>query len=455
MKIIRIAKMLVLSWIAYVVTGVIIPPLFQKSSNDVYVQEKESCVTEPERILSIDTNSDALLWRLRLIEAANERIVLATFDFRDDNSGKDIMSAILNAADRGIKVQILIDGINGGLRLKKSNNFRNLVSHENVEARLYNPVNLLKPWKLNYRMHDKYIIADDFAYILGGRNTDDLFLGNYTESWNEDRDILVYETVAGRGKSYIELQEYFEHIWDLPCSKPVNWSARGEDYLSKHYQKVRIKYNEAYTKVEWEKTTIETEEIKLCTNPIEAVNKRPILWEYLAEKMKQGENILIQTPYIICNRAMYNDLTEICTINPNTELIINSAECGSNPFGCTDYLNQKRKIQKTGIRTYEYLGEQALHTKSILIGDHISIVGSCNLDMRSVYMDTEMMLVINSRELNAFLREQAGELEEKSRVVLPDGTVLDGDNSNLNWGTGKMIFYQILRILIIPLRHLL
>ena len=90
----------------------------------------------------------------------------APFDFRDDNSGQDMMAALLNAADRGVKVQILVDGINGTLYLRGSRNFRELTSHENVEVKLYNPITLIKPWKNNYRMHDKYLLADDFTQMI-------------------------------------------------------------------------------------------------------------------------------------------------------------------------------------------------------------------------------------------------------------------------------------------------
>lgn len=62
-------------------------------------------------------------------------------------------------------------------------------------------------------------------------------------------------------------------------------------------------------------------------------------------------------------------------------------------------------MRQTGSYVYEYLGAQALHTKTILAGDTLSMVGSCNLDMRSVYLDTEMMLFIESGELNESLRE--------------------------------------------------
>lgn len=207
----KIIKGILRIWFFYLIVCLVIPPLYHKRADEENREtERVLNLVGQERVLNIENNIDALLWRLRLIESAKERIVLATFDFRDDNSGQDIMAALLNAADRGVKVQILVDGINGTLYLKGSRNFRELATHENVEVKLYNPITLMKPWKNNYRMHDKYLIADDFAYILGGRNTDDLFLGNYVDSYNEDRDILVYEMVPGGGKSYVQLQEYFE-----------------------------------------------------------------------------------------------------------------------------------------------------------------------------------------------------------------------------------------------------
>ncbi len=164
---------------------------------------------------------------------------------------------------------------------------------------------------------------------------------------------------------------------------------------------------------------------------------------------------MIQTPYIICSRAMYQDLTDI-TNEAEVGLIINAVEGGANPFGCTDYLNQRNRIHSTGIHTYEYSGGQALHTKTILIENNISIVGSCNLDMRSVYLDTEMMLVIDCEELNASIRSQTEELKEYSRHIFPNGTVEDGiEYQPVEQGISKKIFYGILRVLIFPFRHLL
>lgn len=444
-------------WLLYVAGCLVIPPLFHKSTdNEITSPCPAPDTTAQERVLSIDNNMDALLWRLRLIETAQERVVLTTFDFRDDNSGQDIMAALLHAADRGVEVQILIDGINGPLRLTGSQNFQELAAHECVEVKFYNPINLLKPWKLNYRMHDKYLIADDFAYILGGRNTDDLFLGNYADSYNEDRDILVYETIPGEGSSYVQLQEYFEQVWNLPCCKLYKPYGKGTGNLEEHYQEIRTGYPDAFTEPEWVEITMETNGIELCTNPVEPKNKEPLLWDRLVSEMRQENDILIQTPYIICSRNMYQDLTDISADGSRVKIFINAVESGTNPFGCTDYLNQQSNVRRTGGYIYEYLGEQALHTKTIVAGNNICMIGSCNLDMRSVYLDTEMMLLIDCPKLNESIRKQAEGLEGESRMVSPDGVVVEGKNyQSVNQNMFKQLFYGVLRVLIIPFRHLL
>lgn len=466
----RVVWKLCLIWILYALISLVVPPFFHKTAENgsdaakmVWQQATDTGEmgrqTGTERVLNLESNQDALLWRLRLIEAARERIVLTTFDFRDDNGGRDMMAALLAAADRGVQVQILVDGIYGTMKLSGSSAFAALSGHENVTARFYNPVDLLRPWKANYRMHDKYLIADDFAYILGGRNTDDLFLGEYVERYNDDRDILVYETVPGGGSSYRSLQAYFEQIWELPCNTACKvWTSGGDgmQILRARYEWMREEYPEAFADTDWVAATMAAERIELYTNPIEAVNKEPVLWAALADEMGQGKEVLIQTPYIICSDEMYDDLAGLTKRGIRIELVINAVESGTNPFGCTDYLNQKKKISQTGADIYEYLGAQAAHTKTILVDDRISIVGSCNLDMRSVYLDTEMMLVIDCPELNERIRSRIEAMKRVSRHVSPEWTTEDGpDYLPAEESAGRKLFYAVLRVLIVPLRHLL
>ncbi|MCD8054457.1 MAG: phospholipase D-like domain-containing protein [Lachnospiraceae bacterium] len=416
-----------------------------------------------ERILCIDDNEEALLWRLRVIETAQEEIVFSTFEMRDDNSGQDVTAALYAAAERGVHVRILVDGLTGYYQLHDSSRFQALVSHENVEAKFYNPVNLARPWKISYRLHDKYLMADDTVYILGGRNTYDLFLGDYAEKANIDRDILVYETdTAAEGTSLAQVQAYFEEIWELSCCKEFVCEEISEEMqtavvsLEEHYAWLGETYPEAYEETDYAAATMETNQVTLLANPMEAENREPELWTMLQELMTGADDVVIQTPYIVCSRAMYQNLTAICESAGSVEIITNAVESGANPFGCTDYLNQKENILETGVSVCEFLGDDSTHVKTFLIDDRLSVVGSYNLDMRSTYLDTEMMLAIDCEELNEKLRAETDECREQSKQLAPDGTVQYGtEYQAVELTTKKKVFYAAFRIFIWPIRYLL
>ena len=205
-----------------------------------------------ERIACIDDNEEALVLRLRMIEAAKESLVFATFDFRADESGSAMMAAFYAAAERGVKVSLLLDGMNEFLYLERSELFKALCTHENVEVRVYNPIDAFHILKGNYRMHDKYLITDDTMYLLGGRNSNDIFLGDRKTGINADREIFVYEPEKGNGKSFQELEEYFASIWEESCVKEKKVSMKeakkeaAEAKLLEHYQEICEKYPELW-----------------------------------------------------------------------------------------------------------------------------------------------------------------------------------------------------------------
>ena len=98
-------------------------------------------------------------------------------------------------------------------------------------------MNPLLPWKTQGRMHDKYVIVDDYGYILGGRNTFDYFIGSYpTDSRSHDREVLVYNTAHGtdRGKdsSLYQVEDYFEQVWNLDVSSLFHDSEKTGDRTS-------------------------------------------------------------------------------------------------------------------------------------------------------------------------------------------------------------------------------
>ena len=399
-----------------------------------------------------------------MIEEAEKSISLSTFDFNDDEAGQDILSALLNAADRGVDIRVIVDGISGFMDVQHNPWFLALDAHKNAQVRIYNPVNFLKPWDMQARLHDKYLIIDDQMYTLGGRNTTNLFLGDYSKGKNIDKELFVYETDPGKNMqntSMSQLQTYFDSIWDSSDSKPCRGSRNGKktvektEALKKHYKELQKKYPAAYEKQNWEELTFETNKITLLSNPIESENKEPWMWYSLHRLMMSGKQATIYTPYIICGREMYDDLSQLTDNNVSVEIITNDVAKGANPWGCTDYLNEKEKIWRTGVKVYEYMAPHSCHTKAVLIDDRMSIVGSYNLDMRSTYLDTELMLAVDSTELNAIIRKEA-EHDKTFSKTMANGKYTYGENyKTKELSTGKKLFYAALRQIIKPLRRFL
>ena len=419
------------------------------------------------RVASINANTDALLYRLNMTEQAKQEIILSTFDFNADDAGKDMMAALLHAADRGVSVRIIVDGFSGFLDIQGDPWFQALTSHPNISLKIYNPVNLLKPWNMQARLHDKYLIIDQSMYLIGGRNTTNLFLGNYSSSQNIDRELFIYETVPSDSSSLVDLRIYFESVWALPDSKEYNQKkssrkslekkvAEKEALLKERYIQLQEQYPAAYEPWDYQALTMEANQVSLLTNPIETENKEPWMWYSLHQLMMQGKEITIYTPYIICGKEMYQDLTELTDRQIPVEIITNDVASGANPWGCTDYLNQKKNIFKTGVKVYEFMGEHSCHTKSVLIDDRMSIAGSYNMDMRSTYQDTELMLAIDSEELNQIIRTETETDKTYSKTAQDDGSYsYDPGYIAKETSIGKRIFYGILRIVVIPIRRFL
>lgn len=445
-------------YLVYALATAALVPFFGSRASGMESGEQLPAATAGERAGCIEDNEQALIVRLQLIEQAQEEIILSTFDFGNDESGRDMMAALKQAADRGVKVRVLVDSVYGGFTVLRSPEFRALSSCDNLEIKLYNPINLLMPWKANYRMHDKYLIVDGEMYLLGGRNTTDLFLGAPQQKQNMDRDVLVCTDYPDENHSVHQVKAYFEQVWALDCCKELNFRGKASalQMLDERYQALTERYPQMLEPICWEEMTIPVRQICFFANPVEDRNKEPQLWRELCAAMEQGDEVLIQTPYIICSNEMYEGLTDLTGDGTKIQIVTNAVKNGANPWGCTDYLNQQSNIRDTGVEVFEYIGAHSLHTKTLLIDDQVSIVGSFNMDMRSAYLDTETMLYIDSPEINAFLREGIESDMTQCNHVLPDGTEIPGSHyEDRPFGVGKMIFYTILRVLILPFRHLL
>ncbi|MDO5362130.1 MAG: phospholipase D family protein [Eubacteriales bacterium] len=435
-KIIKKVLLVLALFLTYVLIGIFIsyarhPKITEETKKNADIDRFYEPAKSPERAVVVEKNGDALLQRIRLIKNAEKEIVLSTFAFHSDNSGKIVIGALREAADRGVKVKVLTDGFESWVAMEFNPYFHALSSHKNIEVKLYNRANPLKPWTLMGRMHDKYLVADRKTYMLGGRNTYDYFLGDFPGHKNYDRDVFVHCENPTSESSVEELLRYFERVWELNiCSdfhekeklaekKSVQEAAQEADKCYKAY----FAENEAgICDRDYTKNTFETEKIALISNPIHTGAKEPTAWYEMGEVMKRAsERVKIHTPYIICNDAMYNTWKEIAEAVPDFAVMTNSVTNNGNAFGASDYEKHKKEILDTGIDIWEYEGGISYHGKSVLVDDDISMVGSFNMDMRSAYLDTELMLVIRSKEINRQLETNLEEYEKDSRQALTNG----------------------------------
>ncbi len=298
----------------YLILGAALPYLHQPKVSEEYKKEFANKVFASEnsagdRVMLIEDNGEALAERIRMLEHAKQSIVLSTFDFHSDISGKKMLAALWAAAERGVKVKILADGCNSWLRMTGNAYFYALASHENVTIKTYNPVNPLLPFHAMSRMHDKYVIVDDSLYLLGGRNVYDSFLGAQDGPKNYDRDVLVYHEGEKEGSLY-QVKAYFEAIWNDSLCKTWNDNhllrlipgvKRAGQELEKQYISLKKQEPEWFQNISYQEKTVAANRITLLSNPTCLYSKEPQVFYGLCELMKQAKKEVIwHTPYIIC-----------------------------------------------------------------------------------------------------------------------------------------------------------
>ena len=413
-----------------------------------------------ERVTLIESNVDALELRLRLIAEAEREILITTYDFKEGHAADAIACALLDAADRGVCVRILVDGLCGVTNMEGRLFFNALSTHDGIELRLYNRLNPLLPWTMSGRLHDKMFIVDESVYIVGGRNTWDRFLGDFgAKDESTDRELLVLASdPLDPERSVLALRDYFERLWE---SDPVDgFREFGADDGDARIRGERLRIREAaYTSfsseisgdfLEWLcENTLPTDRVSLITGEIGIYGKSPDVWSEMKQLMLSAtERVVVQAPYIVCSRAMYRDLAEIDSAVPLT-LVTNSILNTDNKFTPADYLYHQDEILETGAAILEYHGERSTHAKTVLIDDSLVLIGSFNLDMRSVYMNTELMVVVDSESLGALVGESLSVLYENCTEVLPSTTARDLARELPLY---KRVWYYVFGLLLQPFR---
>lgn len=457
--------------LGYIITGALLPFAFPKGVEGVPQMNLsyEDFFAEAvgvDRAALAESNTDALEFRLNLFEQAKENIIISTFDIREGNSTTDLFASLLAAADRGVKVQIIVDGLYGFMHMEGKPIFYAAGSHPNVEIRFYNPPSLIRPWSINGRLHDKYVIIDDKYLLMGGRNMFDYFIGVHSgKTVGYDREVLVYNTAAGSEASnesvISQAQAYFDGIWELKSNKTVFEKDRSSNQaemeaLAAHYRdELDIDDYAEHGEALLAELTVPIHKATFLYNPTHTGVKEPYVWYWLKVLMENAEErVLIQSPYAVLSKEMYRGLTEISEKVGDVTLMINSIAIGDNFVASSDYTQNKDKVAGTGVQLLEYFGDHSSHGKSLLIDNDISVVGSYNLDMRSTYVDTETMLVIHGEEFYELLDAEITELEASALEVTTDGYLPKEGIEVKEIPSGKKFLFAITSKLVQLVRYL-
>ena len=354
MKKLKIAGIVLILFVLYVIVGMLVPFVHMQS---VSKTNKSKIHTETfystsdknglDRAKIVSDNQEALDLRLDMIRKAKKEIIISTFDIREGNSSDDIFSELLKASRRGVKVKILVDGLYGTIHMSGKDIFAAVGSEPNVEIRFYNTPNLLKPWTINGCLHDKYIVADHKYLLMGGRNMFDYFLGTHKgKSKGIDREILIVNQGSKDQGAVGQIRRYFQKVWNLEvcktkfstCSK--NKKEKEVKRLLSHAEKVKV------PDYDYQKITVPTKKTTLVTNPTTIYGKEPVVFETLNQLMLQAKSkVIIHTPYAVFSKEMYEGIAQVKQQVPNTTMILNSIASGDNICASADYQKNRSKIR--------------------------------------------------------------------------------------------------------------
>lgn len=259
----------------------------------------------PDRACVIETPQDALNVRIALARSATATLDITYHTFKESVCADAFLGEVLQAADRGVRVRILLDGKLGALRRKT---MRALQQHPQISFRLYNPLRLFQPWKWHAVLHDKYIIADEQWLLLGGRNFDprQFGLADHKHLLKHDRDVLVWKAQAGTtGRQSVleQIRQYNDLLWNSEDAVPIRGGSKRRYDYRKFYD-AATRFEKSHTQFyaldieAYKRRTVETFQINLLHNPIHTSRKKPwVAWQLKKLLSHAKEQVIVQTPF--------------------------------------------------------------------------------------------------------------------------------------------------------------
>ncbi|MBL0671752.1 phospholipase D family protein [Aeromonas hydrophila] len=398
----------------------------------------------PAEFALIDQPELALKLRCQLIRGARSRIQAQYYSWEEDSSGKLLLAELLHAARRGVRVQLLIDDLYAG-----DNRFLEMVAHQpGIEVRLFNPF-WLRGWRpltllleglfsfrrINHRMHNKLLLVDGSQAVIGGRNIGDRYFGLGGAPQFVDLDL------ACRGPLCQQAEQGFAQFWRSRWSHPIRRLLRrplqraevqvvNEFLLTMNEPQVAAVYDLPASLFDPEPVPLPWhggEAEVWFDRPGKGLVSRPttarLLWRKLADN--QGTLSLV-TPYLILTRGLRRRLRQQRQAGVSIDILTNSLASTDVPLVYGAYRRHRPWLIRQGIALSELEGESlSLHAKLILVGEEEALLGSFNLDPRSLLLNTELVLHLACPALCAELQQWLATWQQCSShsVAAPPSTL--------------------------------
>lgn len=461
-------------YILYIVATAIIWPVLKPTPEKVDVEPE--FVETSEKVALLEYGIEAFGARMDLIDEAEETIDVAYFYMKEGKSVELFYAYILEAANRGVKVRYILDGVFHGVRGEDRDVMHAFNEHPNIEFKLYEPISSVfyAPWRINNRLHDKLLLVDNKYSVSGGRNISDLYYERTSSdmSYSHDRDIFMMKTDEDEAGVIDQMGAYYTELFNSDYAvDQTNWSTfdwsgdKAEEKMAEleevyaDYQEERQE-KEPLTSIEtWEAKTVDINQGYYIHNELSRGFKKPFVWSHLLTLASQAENHLyVQSPWIVPNSQMRTDIEETDFKASEGLMLTNGMSTGNNKGGQAGTENRKNVFVNSFLDYYEYQPkESTLHTKTWVFDKQISAIGSFNLDARSTYLSTESMVILDSEDLAEQLLAEAEESYlEKSVRVYADDSESDGEETDGQEPSWQMrVFMPVLRTIAWALEDLL
>ncbi|MBQ0132716.1 MAG: phospholipase D family protein [Comamonas sp.] len=424
-------------------------------------------------IYAIKNPQEAFAARGLLARAAEQTLDVQYYIWRDDKTGWLLLHELLMAADRGVRVRLLLDdGGTAGLDAE----LHALNAHPQVEVRLFNPFVLrgwLKPLgyvtefsRTNRRMHNKSFSADGQASIVGGRNVGNEYFGATDGVLFADLDVLAIGPVVQ------DIEHDFDRYWNHMAAYPVEQIVRADSTMdlaalrasgaalvqspaAQDYQKALAATPlvqhllQATLPMEWAMT-------HLISDPPEKIQAQAQPQQLIGEQLRRAlgtptQSLDLVSPYFVPTDAGVAALTQMRQQGLRVRILTNALEATDVAIVHSGYAKYRRPLLQAGVQLYEMRSQapdaggaahafkltelgssgSSLHAKTFAVDGLRVFVGSFNFDPRSMQLNTEMGLMIESPTLTA-------QISQSFEQLIPSHTyhVSLTDGGQLRWHSG-------------------